>query len=56
MELLCRSLLTSFASLPLTREWSSSDEAPRLANAFEIQRELVRQYPPAARRWAPRGA
>jgi TonB family protein len=49
IQALCQVLLGSFASLPVTREVWSVDDAPELANRGDVARELSRQYPPAAR-------
>lgn len=49
VQALCHFLLGSFASLPLTREAWSVDEAPELINRMEVAREMSRRYPRAAR-------
>jgi TonB family protein len=49
VQALCHFLLGSFASLPVTRELWSVEQAPELANRGDVARELSRQYPRAAR-------
>jgi len=49
VEVLCQFLLGSFASLPVTREVWSVDEAPEIINRSDVARALSRGYPRIAR-------
>lgn len=49
VEVLCQFLLTSFASLPVTREVWSVDDAPEMVNRQDVARALSRGYPRIAR-------